>query len=61
MNQALIGVGVRSPQLEKRVNAIAKNIGKVQVDHGETNCKTPDAASYIKKTINRKGHVLASA
>lgn len=61
MNQALIGIGVRSPQLEKRVNAIAKSIGKVQVDHGETNCKTPDAASYIKKTVNKRGFVLASA
>jgi len=61
MNQALIGVGVRSPQLENRVYDLVKSIGKVSVDHGETNCKTPDAASYIKKTVSRKGHVLKLA
>ena len=29
--------------------AAAKRIGKVDVDHGETGCKTPDAAPYIAK------------
>ncbi len=61
MNQALIGIGVRSPQLEKCANEVAKAIGNLNVDHGETNCKTPDAASYIKKTVNRRGFVLVSA
>ena len=32
----------------------ARRIGKVQVDHGETNCKTPDAVPYIEKAANRK-------
>jgi hypothetical protein len=28
----------------------ARRIGKVEVDHGDTAWKTPDAASYIDKT-----------
>ena len=29
-------------------------IGKVEVDHGETYCKTPDAAPYIERASKRK-------
>ena len=54
MNNALINIGVRNPALEKRAIATAKRIGKVEVDHGETGCKTPDAAAYIKKTVAHK-------
>jgi hypothetical protein len=50
MNSALISIGVRNARLEKRALAAAKVIGKVVVDHGETGCKTPDAAAYIRKT-----------
>jgi hypothetical protein len=32
----------------------AKKIGKVEVDHGETNCKTPDAVTYIEKALHRR-------
>lgn len=49
MNSALIAIGGRNPQLEERAMAIAQVIGKVIVDHGETNCKTPDAATAIEK------------
>jgi 3-methyladenine DNA glycosylase AlkD len=51
MNNALISIGALSPGLEKRAVAAAKRIGKVEVDHGETSCKTPDAAAYILKTV----------
>ena len=51
MNNALINIGVRNPKLEKKAIAVAKRIGTVEVDHGETGCKTPDAAAYIKKTV----------
>jgi 3-methyladenine DNA glycosylase AlkD len=54
MNGALIGIGMRSPKLEKLAIAAAGRIGKVHVDHGETGCKTPDAASYILKAKARK-------
>lgn len=51
MNNCLIALGVYKPKLTKKTISIAKKIGKVEVDHGETNCKTPDAISYIEKTI----------
>ena len=51
MNNALINIGVRNPSLERKAVAAAKRMGGVEVDHGETGCKTPDAAAYIKKTV----------
>jgi len=51
MNNALINIGTRNAALEKKATAAAKRIGRVEVDHGETGCKTPDAAAYIKKTV----------
>lgn len=54
MNSALIAIGIRNPALEKMALSAAKNIGKVEVDHGETSCKTPDAAAYIRRTVERK-------
>ena len=53
MNSALIAIGIRNPTLEKKALSTAKKIGKVEVDHGETSCKTPDAAEYIRKTVER--------
>ena len=49
MNSALIAIGLAGPELQARALAAAKRIGAVEVDHGETGCKTPDAASYILK------------
>ncbi len=49
MNGALIAIGCRNDNLEKKALTVAAKVGKVDVDHGETNCKTPDAAEYIKK------------
>ncbi len=54
MNNALIAIGMRSDRLRQKALAAARRIGKVEVDHGETNCKTPDAASYILKAAARK-------
>ena len=51
MNNALINVGVRNPKLEKLAIAAARRMGSVVVDHGDTSCKTPDAVSYINKTV----------
>ena len=51
MNYAVIGIGIRNPTCRKAALATAKRIGVVNVDHGETGCKTPDATSYIKKTV----------
>jgi 3-methyladenine DNA glycosylase AlkD len=49
MNNALIAIGSRHPDLEKSVITAAKSIGKVEVDHGDTNCKTPDIIDYLKR------------
>jgi hypothetical protein len=54
MNGAVISIGVFKPSLRKRAMETAKRIGKVEVDHGETYCKTPDAVSYIEKASKRK-------
>lgn len=54
MNNTLIAIGLRNPELEKKAVAAAGRIGKVEVDHGETGCKTPDAAPYIRKAVERK-------
>jgi 3-methyladenine DNA glycosylase AlkD len=54
MNTALIAIGLRSAELQSKALAAAKRIGAVGVDHGETGCKTPDAAEYILKTAERR-------
>jgi len=54
MNQALIAIGLRNPALKRRAIAAARRIGKVEVDHGETSCKTPDAVAYIAKVERRR-------
>jgi 3-methyladenine DNA glycosylase AlkD len=54
MNMALIAIGVRNPSLQATATAAAGRIGKVEVNHGATSCKTPDAAAYIRKTVERK-------
>ena len=54
MNNSLIAIGIRNPALQEKALAAAARIGKVKVDHGETGCKTPDAAGYIRKTLERK-------
>jgi 3-methyladenine DNA glycosylase AlkD len=67
MNNALISIGTRNPVLEKRAIAAAKRIGVVDIDHGETGCKTPAAAAYIAKVADhqrkkaRKGATRGSA
>ena len=54
MNMALCGIGMRNAVLQKQAVAVARKIGKVEVDHGETGCKTPDAESYIHRGRARR-------
>ena len=54
MNGALIAIGGRNAKLEALAVGAAKRIGKVEVDHGNTGCKTPDAVAYIAKTKARR-------
>ena len=51
MNTAVISIGAYRPELTNEAIAAAKRIGKVEVDHGDTSCRTPDAIEYIKKTV----------
>lgn len=54
MNASIINIALRSPALEKQAIANAKRIGTVEVDHGDTGCKTPDAVTYINKTLSHR-------
>ena len=54
MNNALIAIGVFKPELRAKAVAAARRIGKVEVDHGDTNCVTPDAVAYIAKAAKRR-------
>ncbi len=54
MNGALIAIGIRDEQLRRLALAAAARIGKVEVDHGETGCVTPEPAAYIAKALARK-------
>ncbi len=54
MNHALIAIGIRGGALKDKAVAAAGRIGKVEVDHGDTSCKTPDAVPYIEKALARK-------
>ena len=59
MNNTLIAIGIRDGYLQEKALEVARTIGPVEVDHGETNCRTPDAATYILKTIARKQYKSA--
>lgn len=48
----LVAIGCRSAALRKAVTAAAKRIGKVEIDHGDTACKTPELAATLEKTWN---------
>ncbi len=53
MLMGLIAIGIYRPELTEAAKEAAKRIGKVEVDHGETSCKTPDAVPYIEKALKR--------
>lgn len=50
MNHAVIAIGCHSAASRALASATAERIGPVEVDHGDTACKTPDACAYIEKT-----------
>lgn len=54
MNMAVIAIGLRGPVLQKKAVASAERIGRVEVDHGQTGCKTPDAIEYIRKVKSKR-------
>jgi 3-methyladenine DNA glycosylase AlkD len=59
MNSFIIAVGGYVEPLLPKAKAVAKAIGTVEVDHGDTSCKTPNALDYLtymetKKAIGKK-------
>lgn len=56
MNGFVIAVAGGVGQLVKEAEAVAKRLGKVEVDVGDTDCKIPLATEYIAKLVNG-GHV----
>jgi len=54
MNGAVIAIGCRGGAATTKAVTVAKRIGTVQVDPGETGCETPEAASYIKKALDHQ-------
>lgn len=54
MNNTLIAIGIRNPDLMEKALVVAARIGEVEVDHGDTSCKTNFAPEYIQRTIERK-------
>ncbi|XXU81329.1 DNA alkylation repair protein [Sorangium sp. So ce1099] len=62
MNGALISIGLRNEPLRGKAITAARRIGRVDVDHGETSCKTPDAVDQIHKTwVTRRPAVAPAA
>ncbi len=61
MNGAVIAIAVYKHSLTDEAIEAAKRIGKVEVDHGKTSCKTPDAIPYIKKCLAHQQKKKSSA
>lgn len=61
MNGALISIGGRNAALRQAATAAARRIGTVEVDHGETGCKTPAAVPYIDTMWKRREAKAAKA
>ena len=51
MNGALIAIALVDKDCEEKAVAAARRIGVVEVDHGDTCCKTPDAVTHIAKCV----------
>lgn len=53
MNGFVIAIGSYIEELTEKASDVAKKIGKISVDVGDTACKVPLAVDYIKKAIDR--------
>jgi hypothetical protein len=54
MNGFVIAAGGYIPSITKKALSIANEVGRVNVEMGETACKVPDAVKYIYKIVDRK-------
>ena len=55
MNGALIAISDYTPTLTEKVIAASQRIRRIEVDHGQTECKTPDATPSLRKMAVRAG------
>lgn len=53
MVMAVIAIGIYKPEVSDEAIAAGERIGDVEVDHGETSCKTPAIVPYIQKALKR--------
>jgi len=53
MNGFVIAIGSYVTELNKKALKVAKNIGEINVEMGNTSCKVPLAADYIKKVVGK--------
>ncbi|MEO0483544.1 MAG: DNA alkylation repair protein [Planctomycetota bacterium] len=60
MNTCLIAIGTYRDELRDDAVAAAQRIGDINIDHGDTNCKTPDAAAYIAKAAAHRKKVKSN-
>lgn len=56
MNNFVISAAAGVKELTEFATQVAKKIGKVDVDMGDSSCKTPDAVEYIEK-IRKRGSI----
>ncbi len=61
MNGALIAIGGSMESLRSAAEDVARAIGKVEVDHGDTDCVTPSAIPYMAKMWERSAKKKAPA
>ncbi|MBK7867006.1 MAG: DNA alkylation repair protein [Ignavibacteriales bacterium] len=47
MNYALFGLGKMTKALHTKALAVAKKIGKVEVDYGDNSCEAPDCVKHL--------------
>lgn len=60
-NAALIALGGTLKPLHGLAQRVARKLGTVEVDHGETSCKTPAAIPYMQKMWTRAAEKAARA
>ncbi|MDB4573049.1 hypothetical protein N9Z92_04000, partial [Akkermansiaceae bacterium] len=56
MNGFLISAGSYLPEVTGLAKKLARKIGVVEVNQGDTACKTPNALAYIEK-IEKMGRI----
>jgi len=54
MLHALVAIGCYEPSLRAEVILATRNIGAVEVDHGQTKCRTPDVIAEIRAYMRRQ-------